>query len=254
MMRKLLEGLNNLESYVDDVLAHTGNWKDHMTTLRRFFERVRKANLTLKPKKCQIGYTEIDFLGHTITDERIKPKEESIDKTVNMPKPVNKKQIRSFLGAVNYYRRFIPNCASLMQPLTDLTKKNAKNIVTWNEELETAFNELKSALANKPILKLPDVEREFTVRTDASNKAVGCVLLQNYEGVMHPVAYASKKLTDREKKYAVEEKEALALIWGVQKFNRYLYGKEFTMETDHLGLQYLKTGNVRNARVMRWSL
>lgn len=254
MMRKLLEKLNNLESYVDDVLAHTCNWKDHMTTLRRFFDRVRKANLTLKPKKCQIGYTEIDFLGHTITDERIKPKEESIDKIVNMPKPMNKKQIRSFLGAVNYYRRFIPNCASLMQPLTDLTKKNAKTVVTWNEELEIAFNELKNALANKPILKLPDVEREFTVRTDASNKAVGCVLLQNYEGVMHPVAYASKKLTDREKRYAVEEKEALALIWGVQKFNRYLYGKEFTMETDHLGLQYLKTGNVRNARVMRWSL
>jgi hypothetical protein len=254
MMRKLLEGSNNLESYVDDVLAHTRNWRDHIETLREFFERVRRAHLTLKPKKCEIGYEKIDFLGHTIEDERIAPKKESVDKIVNMPKPKNKKQVRSFLGAVNYYRKFIPDCASIMQPLTDLTRKNAKTIITWNEELETTFNKLKNALANKPILKLPDVEKEFIVRTDASNKAVGCVLLQEYEGIVHPVAYASKKLTEREKKYAVEEKEALALIWGVQKFNRYLYGKEFLMETDHMGLQYLKTGNIRNARVMRWSL
>ena len=254
MMRKMLEGSNNLESYVDDVLAHTKNWKDHIVTLREFFERVRRAHLTLKPKKCEIGYEEIDFLGHTIENERITPKKGSIDKIINMPKPKSKKQVRSFLGAVNYYRKFIPDCARIMQPLTDLTRKDAKAIITWNNELETAFNELKNALASKPILKLPDVEKEFVVRTDASDKAVGCVLLQEYEGVMHPIAYASKKLTEREKKYAVEEKEALALIWGVQKFNRYLYGKEFLMETDHMGLQYLKTGNVKNARVMRWSL
>jgi hypothetical protein len=254
MMRKLLDGLRNLESYVDDVLAHTKDWRSHMTILRNFFQRVREANLTLKPKKCQIGFSEIDFLGHTVMNEKIRPKEESINKIVDMPRPTTKKQIRSFLGAINYYRKFIPNCADIMKPLTELTKKNAKNIITWNEELEVSFNQLKNVLSCKPILKLPDVEREFIVRTDASNRAVGCVLLQEYEGIMHPVAYASKKLTDREKKYAVEEREALALIWGIQKFHRYLYGREFIMETDHLGLQYLKTGNVRNARVMRWSL
>jgi len=254
MMRKLLDGLRNLESYVDDVLAHTKNWREHMTILRSFFQRVREANLTLKPKKCQLGYGEIDFLGHTIMDEKIRPREESVNKIIDMPRPNTKKQVRSFLGAINYYRKFIPNCAEMMKPLTDLTKKNAKNVITWNEELETAFNQLKGALADKPILKLPDVEREFTVRTDASNRAIGCVLLQEYEGVMHPIAYASKKLTEREMKYAVEEREALALIWGIQKYNRYLYGREFVMETDHLGLQYLKTGNVRNARVMRWNL
>ena len=254
MMRRLLEGLKDLESYVDDVLAHTKNWKEHIIALRRFFQRVREANLTLKPKKCQIGYNEIDFLGHTIMNEKIRPKEESIDKIIDMPRPNTKKQVRSFLGAVNYYRRFIPDCASLMKPLTELTKKNAKMKVQWNEELETSFNALKKAISCKPILKLPDVEREFTIRTDASDHAVGCVLLQEHEGIMHPVAYASKKLTDRERKYAVEEREALALIWGIQKFHRYIYGREFTMETDHLGLQYLKTGNIRNARVMRWSL
>ena len=254
MMRRLLEGLRHLESYVDDVLAHTKSWEEHLVALREFFERVRKAKLTLKPKKCQIGFDTIDFLGHTLSGDHIKPKEESIDKIKEMPRPKNKKQVRSFLGAVNYYRKFIPNCAEIMRPLTELTKKSAKIVVDWNATLEKSFQDLKIALSGDPILKLPDIDEEFVVRTDASNVAMGCVLMQNYEGIMHPVAYASKKFSERERKYSVEERECLAMVWGIQKFNRYLYGKEFTMETDHCGLQYLKTGSIRNARVMRWYL
>ena len=254
MMRRLLEGLRHLESYVDDVLAHTKSWEEHLVALREFFERVRRAKLTLKPKKCQIGFDTIDFLGHTLSGDHIKPKEESIDKIKEMPRPKNKKQVRSFLGAVNYYRKFIPNCAEIMRPLTELTKKSAKIVVDWNATLEKSFQDLKIALSGDPILKLPDIDEEFVVRTDASNVAMGCVLMQNYEGIMHPVAYASKKFSERERKYSVEERECLAMVWGIQKFNRYLYGKEFTMETDHCGLQYLKTGSIRNARVMRWYL
>ena len=254
MMRQLLEGTKNLESYVDDVLAHTKSWEEHMVVLEEFFARVRRAKLTLKPKKCQLGYETVDFLGHTVSGDKIKPKIESIDKINDMPRPKNKKQVRSFLGAVNYYRKFIPNCAEVMKPLTDLTRKNAKIVVDWTTELEQAFQALKKALSEAPILKLPDIDAEFTVRTDASNVSIGCVLMQTHEGILHPVAYASRKLSDRERKYSVEERECLAMVWGVQKFNRYLYGREFLMETDHCGLQYLKTGNIRNARVMRWYL
>jgi transposase InsO family protein len=254
MMRKLLDGLKHLESYVDDVLAHTRSWEEHLAALREFFERVRMARLTLKPKKCQIGFETIDFLGHTLSGDKIKPKEESVDKIREMPRPRNKKQVRSFLGAVNYYRKFIPNCAELMRPLTELTRKNAKITVDWGEKLEMSFQGLKNALSEAPILKLPDIGMEFTLRTDASNVAMGCVLMQNYEGTMHPVAYASKKFSESERNYSVEERECLAMVWGIRKFNRYLYGQEFVVETDHLGLQYLKTGNVRNARVMRWYL
>jgi hypothetical protein len=161
---------------------------------------------------------------------------------------------KNFLGAVNCYTKFIPNCAEVMRPLTELTKKSAKIVVDWNATLEKSFQDLKIALSGDPILKLPDIDEEFVVRTDASNVAMGCVLMQNYEDIMHPVAYASKKFSERERKYSVEERECLAMVWGIQKFNRYLYGKEFTMETDHCGLQYLKTGSIRNARVMRWYL
>lgn len=254
LIRKLLYGTKDLESYVDDILAHTKGWNEHLKTLREFFERVRSAQLTLKPKKCSLGYEKIDFLGHTLRGGDISPKVESVDKIADMPKPQNKKQVRSFLGAVNYYRKFIPHCAELMAPLSDLTKKQASNIVNWTAVLERSFNELKEALAKAPILKLPDLDRSFTIQTDASGLGLGCVLMQKYEGINHPVAYASRKLLDRERKYSVEERECLAIMWGIEKFDRYLFGKDFVIETDHCGLQYMKDGRMKNARVMRWSL
>jgi len=173
---------------------------------------------------------------------------------VDMPRPQTKKQVRSFLGAVNYYRKFIPHCAQLMAPLSDLTKKLSPNIVEWNQELDKAFKELKEVLAKAPILKLPDLNKEFVIQTDASGVGIGCVLMQNYEGVNHPVAYASRKLLEREQRYSVEERECLAIMWGIEKFDRYLFGKQFVIETDHCGLQYMREGRMKNARVMRWSL
>src|SRR6218665_1587195 len=141
-----------------------------------------------------------------------------------------------------------------MQLLTELTKKRAKEVVEWDPKLEKAFQELQGALAKTPILKLPNMEEDFTLMTDASDTAIGCVLLQKENGVMHPVSYISRQLSERERKYSVEERECLAIVWGIQKLNRYLYGKMFTVETDHCGLEYLKTGKIRNARVMRWNL
>src|SRR6218665_3875694 len=254
MMRKLIDGIQQMESYVDDVLAHTQSWEDHLEGLGQFFERVRRANLTLKPKKCQIGFSSVDFLGHTVSNNRISPKEEAVEKIVELPRPKTKKQIRSFLGAINYYRDFIPECGKITQPLTELTKKSAKNVVDWNPKLEKAFQELKCALSKEPVLKLPNMEEEFILRTDASGTAVGCVLMQEEHGVKHPVSYISRELSDRERKYSVEERECLAIVWGIQKLNRYLYGRTFTVETYHCGLQYLKTGKVRNPRVTLWNL
>ena len=254
MIRKILYGTENLESYVDDILAHTQGWNEHLQTLRSFFERVRSARLTLKPKKCSIGYGKIDFLGHTIKGDSISPKVESIDKIVDMPRPQSKKQVRSFLGAVNYYRRFIPHCAELMAPLSDLTKKQESPVVKWTSELEDSFKKLKGALAEKPIVKLPDLSQQFIIQTDASGIGIGCVLMQKSGDINHPVAYASRKLLERERRYSVEERECLAIMWGIGKFDRYLFGKEFVIETDHCGLQYMNEGRMKNARVMRWSL
>src|SRR6218665_4084697 len=162
MMRRLIDGMKQLEFYVDDVLTHTKNWEERIEDV---FDRVRKARLTLKPKKCLIGYGSVDFLGHTISNDRISPKEEAIDKIIEMPRPRTKKQIRSFLEAVNYSRNFVPECGKLMQPLTELTNKNAKTTIDWNPTFEHAFQELKSALAKTRILKLPDMNQDFILRT-----------------------------------------------------------------------------------------
>lgn len=239
---------------MDDILAHNEGWQDHLETLEIFFERVREANLTLKPKKCSLGYGKIDFLGHTLNNDDISPKEESVDKIIDMPRPKTKKQVRSFIGAVNYYRKFIPHCAEIMAPLSDLTKKLSPGNVEWNEKLENSFMQLKEELAKAPILRLPNLEKEFILQTDASGKGIGCVIMQEYEGVNHPIAYASRKLLERETRYSVEERECLAIMWGVSRFDRYLCGKQFVIETDHCGLQYMKEGRMKNARVMRWSL
>jgi|SRR6218665_151708 len=113
-----------------------------LAVLRTFFERVRKARLNLKPNKCQLGYDTMDFLGHKLSNDRISPKEEAIEKIAEMPSPTTKKQIRRFLRAVNYYREFIADCGKIMQPLTELIKKIAKEVVNWNPKLEKSFQEL----------------------------------------------------------------------------------------------------------------
>lgn len=254
LMRKVLYGANNLENYVDDILAHTSTTAKHMEVLRDLFERMRQAGLTLKPKKCFIGYEKMDFLGHTIGGNQIQPKEESIHKILEIPRPKNKKQVRSLIGAVNFYRGFIPRAAEMLKPFTDLTKNQMPQEVKWNEDLEIAFNNIKESLSKNPVLRLPDTKKIYVLQTDASGEGVAAVLMQEYDGVNHPIGYASRRLLDREKNFSVQEREALAIVWGVQKFCKFLYGREFIIETDHCGLQHIDNNKMNNARVMRWSM
>jgi len=128
------------------------------------------------------------------------------------------------------------------------------NKVKWGDAQDSAFVTLKKCLTSEPILKLPDIQGKFILRTDASERGLGVVLLQEEEGQILPVAYASRKLLPREQVLATIEKECLALVWGILKFQRYLYGKEFIIETDHQPLTYLNKAKVANAKLMRWAL
>ena len=164
------------------------------------------------------------------------------------------KQVRSFLGLVGYYRKFIPNFSAISAPLSDLTKNGQPNKIRWEQEQENAFVSLINQLSQSPILCLPNFEKEFILQTDASDTGIGAVLLQEYGGYKFPIYFASKKLLDRERRYSVIEKECLAIVWSIQKFQSYLYGKEFCLETDHRPLIYLNKAKVANARLMRWAL
>ena len=253
-MKKLLKDLPGVDNYIDDIIVHTAKWEDHLDTLRELFTRLAKAQLTIKPTKCYLGGTSIEFLGHKVDRGELKPMEDNVEKITEAPRPLTKTQVRSFLGLTGYYREFVPNYAAIASPLSDLTKKGQPNKVIWTDAQEKAYRKLRATITEKPVLKLPDITKQFTLRTDASDTGLGAVLLQEHDGKLFPVSYASRKLLDRERNYSTIEKECLAIVWAVKKYLPYLYGVEFILQTDHQPLTYINRAKYENSRVMRWAL
>ena len=253
-MRKLLEGQQQVDSFVDDVLVYTEGWDEHLSVLREVFMRIRQANLTVKPSKCAFGFETMEFIGHQVGQATLRTLPGKVDQILKVEIPKTKKQVRAFLGLAGYYRKFQPNYGAIAAPLSDLTKKGAPNQVVWNENLQRAFETLKHGLSTAPVLQLPDWDKTFVVRTDASDRGVGAVLLQETQGTLLPIAYISRKLLAREMNYAAIEKECLGIVWAVEKFQPYLYGKEFILQTDHKPLTFMDKAKLTNARVMRWAL
>ncbi|GFO18460.1 Zinc finger protein [Plakobranchus ocellatus] len=182
--------------------------------------------------------------------------DENVEKVRNAPRPKTKREIRPFLGLVGYYKEFVTNFAAVSAPLLDLdlVRKGQPNIANWGDSQERAYNSLKVAATSKPVLQLPDVNKKFVLRMDASDRGLGAALMQENEGTLFPVAYAKNKLTDRERKYLVTERGALAIVWGVKKFSLYLYGTVFTLQTDHGALQFLNAAKFDSLRIMRRAL
>ena len=255
IVRQVIKGLEAVESFVDDMWVYSKTWEDHMKALEGLFGRLRKAKLTAKPNKCEIGASEVECLGHRLGVDGISPNRDKIRSIVDAEKPVTKKQVRSFLGLVGFYRRFIPNFSTIASPLTELTKKGFPNsIKNWTEAQEKAFQTLKGRVTKYPVLRLPDFTRKFILQTDASDVGLGAVLCQEFDDGKFPISYASKKLLQREQNYAVIERECLAIIWGAEKFHKYLFGIEFELEIDHKPLMYLQSAKTLNSRLMRWAL
>ncbi|GFN82370.1 hypothetical protein PoB_000887600 [Plakobranchus ocellatus] len=231
--------------YIDDLLIHTETWEAH-----ELFKRLQEPNFTVRPAKCLLGSRTVDFLGHSLGQGAIGLQDENIEKVRNASRPKTKREVRVFLRLVGYYKEF----AAASAPLSDLVRKGQPNIVNWGNSWERAYNSLKVAVMSKPVLQLPDVNKKFVFRTDTSDRRLGPALMQENEGTLFPVAYASKKLTNRERKYSVTEREALAIVWGVKKFSLYLYGTMFTLQTDHGALQFLNAAKFYSPRIMRWAL
>ena len=256
VMRRLLSplGRGDVHNFMDDIIIATETWDEHLLALQAVFQRLDEANLSVRPSKCFIGFEELEFLGHLVGRGVMRPVEDKVEKILKAPRPTSKKEVRSFLGLAGYYRRFVPNFSALAAPLSDLTKKNLPNRVQWTESCEKSFRTLKSRLGSEPVIRLPDPEAPFILRTDASNDGLGAVLLQEGEGVWQPVHYASRKLTSPERNYATVEQECLAVVWAVEKFEPYLYGRHFVLQTDHQPLAFLNKAKLSNSRLMRWAL
>ena len=254
MMRRLLDGVSDVDSFVDDVLIHSYTWDQHVKTLREVFERIRAAGLTIKPSKCSFGHSSVEFVGHHVGNSTLQVVPGKIEQMMKVEKPRTKKQLRSFLGATGYYRSFVPNYAAIAVALTDATAKLRPNELVWSEAMDRAYEKLKTALSTTPILQLPDWDKTFVLRTDASDEGIGAVLLQEHDSILKPVSYSSKKLLPRERRYSTIERECLGIVWAVDKFQVYLYGKEFILQCDHKPLAFMDQAKFANARVMRWAL
>ena len=253
-MNRVLGHLKFVASYFDDVLIFSETWTDHLKHIRETLETLRKANLTAKPSKCHIGFRTINFLGHIVGKGNIKPDPIKIEKILNLTRPKTKKDVRKICGLINYYRKFIPFFSHKIAPLTSLLKKENPNQIVWNEDCEIAFEEIKHALASDPILAIPDLNKEFIVRVDASSKAIGAVLLQKHNDILKPCFYISRKLLERECNYPIIEKECLAIVFALHHFSKYLLMNSFIIQSDHKPLTFLKMNKTKNARLLRYAL
>ena len=193
MMDSLLRGLEtHTAAYLDDVVIHSHTWKEHLHHIHTVLSRMRDANLTIKPKKCQFGMHNCTYLGHIVDDGQVKPEPVKLDAVRSFPQPTSKKQVRAFLGLTGYYRKFIPEFATTAAPLTDLTRKSSPNRVVWTDDCTRAFEKLKEKLCTAPVLYSPDFTKPFVLQTDASDRGIGAVLSQlDPDGTDHPVSFYS---------------------------------------------------------------
>ena len=181
--------------------------------------------------KCDFLHPEVAYLGHIIGRDGVRPDPAKVSAIKEFPRPKTARNIRQFLGLSGYYRRFIKNYAKLAKPLADLLKKEAKFI--WGPEQEESFCKLREALCQEPILRYPDFSKTFKLTTDASEYAIGAVLTQEIDKMDMPIAYYSKIMTGIEQRYEVTEKECLAVLYAINNFRPYLYGREFILACDH---------------------
>ena len=166
-LSRILKDVDNVLFYWDDILVHTPSWEDHIKTLRELFQRLKKADLTIRPSKCILGTDNVDFIGHRLSEGVKGLHDDNVRKIMEAARPTTKKQVRAFMGLANYYREYVPNFAAVTVPLTDLLKKGQPNAVKWEEPQERAFQTVRILLTRRPILRLPDPKRTFILRTDA---------------------------------------------------------------------------------------
>lgn len=239
--------------YLDDLLIVTSTFEEHINLLEVVAKRLRDANLTININKSHFALSECKFLGFLVGQGGLRADPAKIDAVKNFPVPVSVKQTRRLLGMAGWYRRFIPNFATVTAPITNLLKKGTKFI--WTNEAQDAFETLKDLLTTAPILINPDYTKQFFIRCDASTQGVGSVLYQkDEEGNELPIAFISQKLNDAQKKYSVTELECLAALISVKKFRPYVEGHKFTIITDHASLKWLMGQKELSGKLARWSL
>jgi len=256
-MDQILQGMDNVRCRIDDILIRTEP-HEHLQVLDEVLTRLEKHGILAKWSKCEFMVSSVEFLGYRVDGEGRHPTDEKVAAISEAPSPKNLAELRSYLGLLNYYGHFIANLSTLLQPLHELLRKGVK--WEWTKECEEAFQQSKSELMAGRVLVPYDEKRKLILACDASPYGVSAVISHVMDdGQERPIAFASRTLTKSERNYSQIEKEALAIVFGVRKFHKYLYGRTFHLYTDHKPLVTIlgpKTAvpTLAAARMQRWAV
>ena len=237
---EVLRGLDFCYAYVDDILVASSSYSEHMQHLRILFARLKQYGVLLNPAKCLFGQSQLVFLGHQVDQDGIRPLPHKVEAIQNFPQPSSRRQLQRFLGLVNFYHRFVHNCAHIVAPLHALLgkKKPAGQALSWPEDACVAFSRIKDALAKATLLSHPVSNAKLSIMADASDVAVGAVLQQFVDKQWQPISFFSRKLSPTEKRYSTFDRELLAIYTSIKHFRHFVLGKPFTVYTDHKPLTF----------------
>ena len=252
ILRDLIDA--GVVAYIDDILIYSKTEEEHIELVKEVLRRLSDNNLAIEPEKCDWHVSRVDFLGYVISEQGIEMSDEKVESVKNWETPENVKDIQSFLGFANFYRRFIEGYSKLTRPMTDLTKKSEKFV--WTDECAKVFQELKDRFTSAPILKHFDPNLPIAMECDASDFALGAILNQIHEKRMHPIAYHSRKFNKHEINYEIHDKELLAIVSAFKTWRRYLEGAQHRVliYTDHRNLEWFASNKPLNRRQPRWAL
>ncbi|XP_062613747.1 uncharacterized protein K02A2.6-like [Saccostrea cucullata] len=253
IIQQTLGDLPGVNAIYDDVVVHGSTEQEHRRNLESVLKRLEDSGMTLNIEKCQFNMEKIDFMGYVLSEHGIGIADSKVQAIRSARTPQSVSEVRSFLGLVNFAVRFIPNLSTVAEPLNRLLRKDQS--FAWGREQNEAFDKLKDCLANVSTLAYFDVNAKTQVIADASPVGLGAVLVQEQQGKPKIISYASRSLTDVERRYAQTEKEALSLVWACERFHMYLMGKTFELLTDHKPLEFIFSPKSKPcARVERWLL
>ena len=256
-MDTILQGLPNVICYVDDIFVTGQSDEHHLQNLEQVLERLKAHGVRPKREKCKFFQDSVEYLGQVVTSQGVHTSPAKVQAVTEQPTPTDVSGLRSYLGLINYYSKYIPNLSALRAPLHKLLHEQPWR---WIEECNQAFLAANEKVTKTPVLAQFDGELPLSLAADASPYGLGVVISHTMpDGTDRPIAYASRTLSDAENKYAQVEKEPLSLVFGVKKFHQYLYGRCFVLITDHKPLTAImgpKRGvpPLAAARKQRWAL
>ena len=240
-MDQIFEGIQGVTPLVDDVLISGSTQEEHDMTLRQALERAKERKLKLNPEKLTVGVQQVDYFGHLVTSEGLKPDPAKVNAIMNMPAPTDKKELSTILGMMTYLSKFSPSLSEATKPMRDVLKDDVE--FSWDKPQQDAFEKTKTLISNTPVLAYFDPQKKLVLEVDASKHGLGAAIYNDGK----PIAFASKALNNTEQNYAQIEKELYAILFGCTRFHQYVYGRKTEVHSDHKPLESIMKKSLSSA-------